>query len=172
MDKETTAEIQSKLLEMNKLIAKLDPAIRGAAFEIMIPYYFEDEPVARKTKEDKTKEGEGKPSKDDVDVSNLGAFLENFEHAKPADNVMLLVAWLYSQYGAYPIQAKEIKELSDASGLVIPHRPDNTMRQAKDKGKGLFSQQGKGWKLTVSGELFVKNTYTVKKGNKSIPKDS
>lgn len=171
MDKERTAEIQSKLLEMNKLIAKLDPTIRAAAFDIMVPYYFEDKPAARKTKEDKTKAGGGASSMEDVDVSDLGAFLKNFEHAKPADNVMLLVAWLYSQYGAYPIQAKEIKELSDASGLVIPNRADNTMRQAKDKGKGLFSQQGKGWKLTVSGELFVKDTYKVKKGNKTIPKD-
>ena len=171
MDKKITAEIQSKLLEMNKLIAKLDPAIRAAAFDIMVPYYFEDKPAARKTKEDKTKAGGGTSSKEDVDVSDLGAFIENFEHAKPADNVMLLVAWLYSQYGTYPIQVKEIKELSDASGLVTPSRPDNTMRQAKDKSKGLFSQQGKGWKLTVSGELFVKNTYNVKKGNKSIPKD-
>jgi len=171
MDKEKTAEIQSKLLEMNKLIAKLDPAIRAAAFDIMVPYYFEDKPAVRKTKVEKIKAGGGASSKEDVDVSDLGSFLENFEHAKPADNVMLLVAWLYSQYGARPIQAKEIKELSDASGLVIPNRPDNTMRQAKDKGKGLFSQQGKGWKLTVSGELFVKTTYSVKKGSKSIPKD-
>jgi len=84
---------------------------------------------------------------------------------------MLLAAWLYSQYGAYPVEAKEIKEFADECGLVIPNRSDNTMRQAKDKGKSLFNQQGKGWKPTVSGELYLKNTYNVKKGNKELPKE-
>ena len=84
---------------------------------------------------------------------------------------MLLVAWLYGIYGVYPITAKEIKELGDSCGLVIPARPDNTMRKAKKNGKSLFSQQGKGWQLTVSGEMFLKEAYKVKKGNKPLPKE-
>ena len=84
---------------------------------------------------------------------------------------MVLVAWLYSHYGAYPISPKEIQELGDSCGLVIPNRPDNTMRQAKCDGKGLFQQQGKGWRLTVSGELNMKNQFKVKKGNKPLPKE-
>lgn len=166
MDKD---EVQKKLLEMNELITKLDPAIRSAAFEIMTPYWFDDIPVVKKTKKPKTEKGETKEK--EVDTTDLGSFISDFEHDKPKDNVMLLVAWLYSQYGAYPIQAKEIKELGDACGLVIPNRADNTMRQAKDKGKSLFNQQGKGWKLTVSGELYLKSTYSVTKGNKPAPKD-
>ena len=163
-------EVQSKLLEMNKIIAKLDPAIRNAAFEIMTPYYFEDQPVSESKPVVKPKGGKRKTSTKESDTSDLGEFISGFEHEKPKDNVMLLAACLYSQYGAYPIQAKEIKDLGNACGLVIPNRSDNTMRQAKDKGKSLFNQQGKGWKLTVSGELFLKNTYGVKKGSKPIPK--
>lgn len=45
------------------------------------------------------------------------------------------------------------------------------MRQAKSKGKNLFNQQGKGWQPTVSGEIYFKDTYKVKKGTKPIPKD-
>jgi len=43
MDKKNIDEVQSKLLEMNKTIAKLDPEIRSSAFEIMVPYYFDDQ---------------------------------------------------------------------------------------------------------------------------------
>lgn len=171
MNKEKIAEVQSKLREINETIAKLDPAIRSAAFEIMVPYYFGDQPVQKSKGGDKAKGNREAPSEKEAGTSDLGAFIGDFEYDKPKDNVMLLVAWLYSQYGTYPVQAKEIKELADACGLVIPNRADNTMRGAKDKGKALFNQQGKGWKLTVSGELYMKNTYNVKKGNKPVPKD-
>ncbi|ODC03190.1 hypothetical protein BFW38_06170 [Terasakiispira papahanaumokuakeensis] len=167
MDKE---KVKTTLLEMNELISKLDPAIRESAFEVMIPYYFKDAPAKHKPQQTQpaVTQPQENPAPDNTDI---GAFISSFEHDKPKDNVMLLVAWLYSNYGAYPIQAKEIKELGDACGLVTPGRADNTMRQAKRSGKALFNQQGKGWKLTVSGELYLKDTYNVVKGNKEIPKD-
>lgn len=171
MEDEEIKDLKSKLLDINKTIEKLDPAIRAAAFEIMAPYYFADQPAKITAPKKKSPKKESDQKSASVDTSSLESFLENFEHDKPKDNVMLLVAWLYSQYGAYPIHIKEIKELSDACGLVIPNRSDNTMRTAKEKGKSLFNQQGKGWKLTVSGELFLKNTYGVKKGNKSVPSE-
>jgi len=171
MDKRKVEEVHSKLLEINKLIEKLDPAIKSAAFDILTPFYFDELPSPRSKSSEKQKVEAKKPKEKEVDTSDLGEFITQFEHVKPKDNVMLLAAWLYSQYGAYPIQAKEIKELADACGLVIPSRADNTMRQAKDKGKSLFTQQGKGWKPTVSAELFLKNIYGVKKGNKTIPKE-
>lgn len=171
MDKKKIEEVHSKLIEINKLIEKLDPAIRSAAFDIITPYYF-DEISSATPKFDQEPKDKGKATKEkEVGTSDLGEFIGQFEHDKPKDNVLLLAAWLYSQYGAYPIQAKEIKELADDCGLVIPNRSDNTMRQAKDKGKSLFTQQGKGWKPTVSAELFLKNTYGVKKGNKAISKE-
>ena len=92
-----------------------------------------------------------KPARDSP--TELADFIKAYEHKKPADNVLLLAAWLYSTYGAYPITVKEIKELGDSCGLVIPGRPDNTMRQAKRNGKSLFNQQGRGWQPTVSGEV-------------------
>jgi hypothetical protein len=83
---------------------------------------------------------------------------------------MLVAAWLYSNYGSYPISPKEIKELGDSCGLVTPARIDMTMNAAKRKGKSLFHQQGKAWQPTVSAELFFKEVYNVKKGNKPLPK--
>jgi hypothetical protein len=114
---------------------------------------------------------QGESSQDQNAPSELAAFISSYDHKKPADNVMLLAAWLYSSYGGHPITAKEIKELGDSCGLVVPSRPDNTMRQAKNKGKSLFNQQGKGWQPTVSGEIYFKEHYKVKKGTKPIHKD-
>lgn len=168
MDRE---KVKKTLLEMNELISKLDPAIREPAFEVMVPYYFEG--TTLKQPPAQTPPAVNPPPNPAVspNTSDLGEFISAFDHDQPKDNVMLLVAWLYSNYGAQPIQAKEIKELADACGLVTPSRPDNTMRQSKKNGKSLFTQQGKGWKLTVSGEMHFKETYNVTKGNKTIPKE-
>ena len=163
-------EAKAKLLEINELIKQLDESMREAAIQLLVPLYFHgsDEPrPAVGSSSDNKNPAKGLPQSTD----DLGDFIASFEQGKPADNVLLLVAWLYSHYGAYPMSAKEIQELGDSSGLVIPNRPDNTMRQAKSDGKSLFLQQGKGWRLTVSGEIYLKNKFNVKKGNKPLPKD-
>lgn len=167
MDKKM--EAKAALVEINEFLGKLDPSIRAAAFEILLPLYLLEEQDQRKRttppKETKSpKEVEGAPSE-------LADFIVAHDQEKPAENVALLAAWLYSTYGLYPITAKEIKELGDACGLIVPNRPDNTMRQAKNKGKSLFNQQGKGWQPTVSGEIYFKETYKVKKGTKALPKE-
>ena len=38
MDKKAFSEIEERLLEVNKVIAKLDPSIRVAAFDFLRPY--------------------------------------------------------------------------------------------------------------------------------------
>jgi len=164
-------EAKANLLEINEVIKQLDESLREAALQVLVPMYFpdtskQDRAAAIGTKDKKEAEESAAPDTDD-----LGNFIASFEQSKPAENVMVLVAWLYSHYGAYPISPKEIQELGDSCGLVIPNRPDNTMRQAKCDGKGLFQQQGKGWRLTVSGELYMKNQFKVKKGNKPLPKE-
>jgi hypothetical protein len=169
MDKKSMDEIKASLLEINELVAKLDPSIRAAAFEILRPLYFGRKQIEH-TKEQESRKSDD-DSKGDEAPTDLSDFIAPYDHKKPADNVMLLAAWLYSNYGTYPITAKEIKELGDSCGLILPGRPDNTMRQGKNKGKSLFNQQGKGWQPTVSGELFFKEEYKVKKGTKPLPKE-
>lgn len=164
-------EAKAKLLEINELIKKLDESMRETAIQLLVPLYFHNADEPRKSpvglSSDNKNPHKGLPPSTD----DLGEFIASFEQGKPVDNLFLLVAWLYSYYGAYPISAKEIQELGDSSGLVIPSRSDNTMRQAKNDGKSLFVQQGKGWRLTVSGELYLKDKFNVKKGNKPLPKD-
>ncbi len=164
-------EAKTKLLEINELIKQLDESMRETAIQLLVPLYFHGADEPRKPAVDPSGDNKSLAKGVPPSTDDLGDFIASFEQGKPADNVLLLVAWLYSHYGAYPISAKEVQELGDSSGLVIPNRPDNTMRQAKSDGKSLFLQQGKGWRLTVSGELYLKNKFNVKKGNKPLPKD-
>lgn len=164
-------EAKAKLLELNELVKQLDESLRGPAIQLLVPLYFQGAEEPKKSAVgagiDNKDTGKSQPPNTD----DLGDFIASVEQGKPAENVLLLVAWLYSHYGAYPVSAREVQELGDSSGLVIPKRPDNTMRQAKNDGKSLFAQQGKGWRLTVSGELYIKSKFNVKKGNKPLPKD-
>jgi hypothetical protein len=168
MDKNNVEEAKAALMEINVLMVQLDPSIRMAAFEILRPYYFGGKQIEQKTEEQASEQDRN--AGDQPAPSGIAEFISSYDHKKPADNVTLLAAWLYSTYGAYPITAKELKELGDACGLILPGRPDNTMRQAKNNGKALFNQQGKGWQPTVSGEIFLKGQYKVKKGTKPAPK--
>ena len=162
-------EVKANLLEINELIKQLDISLRDTALQVLYPIFFPDTSKQEKSAAIGTKYKKEAEESAVPDTDDLENFIASFEKSKPAANVMVLVAWLYSQYGAYPISPKEINDLGDSCGLVIPHRPDNTMRQAKNDGKGLFQQQGKAWRLTVSGELYIKSQFNVKKGNKPRP---
>lgn len=171
MKKKEVDAMKASLLEINEFILKLEPEIRSAAFELLTDACFGDGLTSKinSNAEEKPRNTNKAQGATTTNTDDLGAFISKFQHEKPAENVMLLAAWLYASYGVYPITAKEIKELGDSCGLITPGRSDNTMRQAKRNGKGLFNQQGKGWKPTVSGELFFKDTYGVTKGNKPLP---
>lgn len=154
-----------KLLEINQIISKLDPAIRGSAFDILMPLVFEED--IDNSKPSST----GSKTHRTTNTADKETFLGSFEHDRPKDNVLLIAAWLYSQYGVFPITKALLTEESSNAGLTIPDRPDNTMRTAKQKGKNLFRQKNSGWQITVAGEAYLKATYSVKKGNKPAPEE-
>jgi hypothetical protein len=164
-------DAKAKLLEINDLIKQLDESLRETAIQLLVPLHFHgrDKPRTQSLgsrNDDKSSDTELTPSTDD-----LGAFIASSDQGKPAGKVLLLVAWLYSNYGVYPISSKEIRKLGETSGLEIPDRPDNSMRQAKNGGKSLFQRRGKGWSLTVSGEHYLKSKFNVDKGSKTLPRD-
>jgi len=157
------------LLKINEIVAQMDPAVRVASFEILVSRYLGHPNAAAAAAINPKPASDLATGEAAPDTSELGAFISSFDTSKPNEAVMVLVAWLYSNYGVYAISAKEIKELADTCGLTVPVRPDNTMRYAKENNKNVFTQQAKGWQLTVSGELYMKNTFKVKKGNRSLP---
>lgn len=118
-------------------------------------------PESQKKGADKGKNG--MPEAENLDQAT---FFEAHEHTKPSENVKLIVAWLYSQYGVYPITNSEIQDVANKAGITVGGRADMSMKVAKKDGKALFTKQGKGVKLTLAGESFLKEKYGVRKGNK------
>lgn len=127
-----------------------------------------DEKTSKAAKKKPTK-GAKRAENKALDAQDPEDFFAQFDHTRSAENVKLIVAWLYSQHGVFPITRAHIKETADNAGLTVAERSDNTMRQAKANGKALFTQGSKGWKLTLAGERYMKEAYGVKKGNKPLP---
>ena len=151
------------LAEINKEVAKLDPAIRAEAFLLLKDVYF--------GKPGKTPKGpsEGGETMDDDQDEDEDGFFTKFDHDKPADNVLLITAWLYSNYGKCVITTSRVNSIADDKGLTIPANVSMTIKQAARNKKSLFTKSGKGWKVTVWGERYLKDTYQVKKGKKPCP---
>jgi len=162
MNETTLQERTKKLLEINNVIKKLDETIRPAAFLLLQDY------VLGSASSDKLKPhhpaspidaGEGREE-----------FFSKFSHAKPSDNVLLVSAYHYSQFGSSSFSVEEIKALADQVGVTIPNKPYMTLTAAQRKGKSLFRSVGKGvFCPTVHGETFFKKTYGVSKGTQHKP---
>lgn len=167
MDDERIKDAKRKLTDINKTIAALDPSIRAAAFEVLAPIYFDDYEASGDSEDPKTKTP--RPRRGRSAPGDRAKFFNEHDHDKPKDNVHLIAAWFYSQYGVSPLTQNDIRECASDAGLTIPDRTDNTMRAAKKDGKNLYRQKSSGWQLTVKGEAYVKETYGVKKGNKPRP---
>ena len=164
MDEATFKERVKRLNEINKVVEKLDPAIREQAFALLESYV-----GTGKVTHGRESGGESEPELADEDA-DLADFVGKLEGADPADTVKALAAFLYKRHGKAPFTAKEINELANEAGLTVPDRVDATLRAAKDKGKALFRKAGKGFTPTVQGEAFFKDTYKIKKGK--LPKPS
>src|SRR5437899_2650712 len=105
MSTEKVEEVKRKLKELNSIVATLDPALRDRALDELWPSYFPDHhgggpstPAAKREVSPKA-----------ADTSSAEAFFTSFEHKKPSENVLMIVAWLYSQYGVFPISAARVR---------------------------------------------------------------
>ncbi len=170
MDQSNSSLIEetiNKLNELDGIVSKLGPAIQPEAVKRLAPMYFDDgQPLPNGNNGNKAgAEANPAPTED------REQFFSSLED-KPAENVRHIAAWFYSQYGVVPITNEMISKEAIDLGRIVPDRPDNTMRFAKDKkkkGQSLFRKNGKGWQWTVSGELYVKETYKIGKGKNSLP---
>jgi hypothetical protein len=155
-------EIVKKLHELNDVIKSLDPSIRQQSFDLLRPLFF----GTQSEEDDSTPFGKPQGSHNNgQSTQSKEVFFKSFDNKKPSDNVFLIVAWLYSQHGAISIPSDSIKAVAEDTGLIVPERPDMTLRKAQKQGKHLFTKKGSGYMPTVHGEKFLKKTYNVKKGN-------
>ncbi|MDE3135920.1 MAG: hypothetical protein KGL59_05070 [Acidobacteriota bacterium] len=160
MDKKAFSEVEKRLSEVNKLIAKLDPSIRAAAFDFLKPYLSSGTLLSHP--DPHRQHAEQAPS---GDVSQL---IEKHGDGKPHENVNLIAAIWFNDYGSHPFSLEHVREKASSTGLTIPDRLDMTLKQAKEKGKNLYVPTGRGlFRPTVVGESFLKATYGVRKGTKA-----
>jgi len=168
LDKKAFSEIEERLLEVNKVITKLDSSIRVAAFDFLKPYITDGVIKTPKALHEHAAEDDGAGSTSSGDLETLVTTYGSGK--KPSENARLLTAWWFSQHGSAPFSVKWIKETGDSTGLTLPARPAMTFRAAKVGGKDLYNAVGKGglFKVTVVGEPFLKATYKVRKGTKPV----
>ncbi|HEY3762508.1 MAG TPA: hypothetical protein VGN23_12245 [Verrucomicrobiae bacterium] len=147
-----------RLKEVNEVLKQIDVTIRPAAFSLLQDYITQNKSVGDgKPSMQKTRESEGIPDRTE--------FFSQFTHDKPADNVLLLAAYHYSEYGTASFTVDQMKDLGNEVGVTIPERLDMTFLQAKRDGKALFLRAGRGaFRPTVHGETFFKKSYQVSKG--------
>jgi hypothetical protein len=159
MNKSALGAIETRLIEINEIVEKLDVSIRASAFELLKGYVTEGNAHAE------ISGVVNRPIKSSPDPSGLSALIEAHSNEKPSDNVHLLVADWYNSYGLTPFSPNDIKKNASDSGLTVPEHLNMTLRSAQDGGKKLYQSAGRGlYKPTVTGELFLKRTYVVAKG--------
>lgn len=167
MDRGKIEEVKKKLQEINDIVCGYDPEIRAGAFDILAWYYFGDEmPKLGRSPGPPGQVEQPGTQGDVINMDDLEKFVRSFDHSKPSDNIHAIAAWYYSQYGLVPIARKTVEDAATKASVTVPSRPDNTMKQASKGGKKYYQQGSKGFKLTVSGEKFLQQTYDVIKGNK------
>jgi hypothetical protein len=160
MAEEDIAKLLEKLEALAMPLAKLPPEVRLAAFELLKPHLVAEFANARKSG-DSTANRAASASSDDMET-----FFGKFTHDKPADNVKLISAFLYSMYGTEPFTLDEVRDLATKAGLTIPGRPDMTIKAAIDDGKKLYRSLSRDkYSPTVHGEAFLKKTYSIRKGS-------
>lgn len=159
MDQEEFNERVSRLQDVGKIIEKLPAEIRNESFELLKPY------ILRQA----TASG---PNKITGDVVASGGgdgadLFSKFSDGRQSDNVRLIAAYLFQEYGAEPFSVEEVKTEAANAGITIPDRVDMTLANAQEKGKSLFVRAGLGkFRPTVHGEAHLKSKYGVTKGKK------
>jgi len=155
-----------RVLQVNAVIAKLDPTIRAAAFGLFTDYVAGDE-ISTGTN------GNGAHAtgtRRTANGANMESFFAEASDDKPSDNVYLAAAWHFGRHGSEPFEVSWINRLAKEVGMTVSKRVDVTLLSAQHEKKMLFTRAGRGkFKPTVHGEKYLKETYGVAKGTQQLP---
>jgi len=153
-------EIEVKLRAINSIITKLDPAIKLAAFEVLKLLLLKNSLETGPT-------NKNIPTTEGGTSGDVRDFYASFNPTKPADSVLVLAGWLYTQRGSTPFTLTELRDLINDVGVPMPDRIDMTLRNCTRNGKKLFQRAGQGdYRPTVHGENFFKSEMNLKPGKK------
>jgi hypothetical protein len=163
MDEKELKQIETKLMAINNIIAKLDPAIKVTAFEFLKPLVLGKQIEVPAGKAGRAQDEEHLPPKGDV-----RDFYGSFNPKKPADSALILAGWFYTQRGSASFTLEELDALFDEVGVGRPARLDMTLRSSMRKGKTLFQNSGHGaYRPTVYGENVFKTEMNLRPGKQS-----
>jgi hypothetical protein len=101
LDIEDFEHTGNSLLRINELVAKMDPSVRTATFDLLVDRFIKKHPrlplkSSNPSGGNSNDDNSGEPN---PDTSDLGTFLSSFDTKKPVDALLVLVAWLYSKNG-------------------------------------------------------------------------
>jgi len=156
-----------RLTKVNDVIAKLEPAIQSEAFSILKPW------VVAEGGDGEAEAGTGgggetehpKPRGGPVDYDVL---IEKHESDKDYENATLALAIVYDRHGRGPFDLQPINAVAKEFNLTIPKRLDKFLNGAKRDGNEVLRKQAEGWKVTPSGEKWLKGKYGVTRGKKPL----
>jgi hypothetical protein len=165
MDEAKYKERVTRLAKVGKVLEKLPAEVRSAAF-VLLESYIIGTPDGSANSHS-AKRAHAQPAKGSSNALSTEEFFAASVHKKPSDNVKLIAAFHYREFGTEPFSVDEVRQLASDVGITIPHRVDMTLEQAKAHGKKLFARAGTGkFKVTVHGEAYLKTSYAVSKGTK------
>jgi hypothetical protein len=167
MDQGKFAETVKRLEEVDAVIKKLDPAIRSDAFGLLKGYVAGGRiSVDLPDDEDDELDEERTPKRQQRGGAlDVDALVEEFETDKDVDNALLALAIYYGRHGRGPFKMTALKSIATELKLTVPDRLDMTFKAgAKKDGKEVLRKQADGWKVTPSGETWLKTTYGVSRG--------
>jgi hypothetical protein len=166
MDEQAFAAAVERLKELNKVISGLDPTIRADAFKLLQGYVGADASEAIDD-EDEAESAEVKKSSSGSKV-DFDKLIETHESDKDADNAVLALAITYARHGKGPFAMTVIKGVANEFNLTVPARPDMFFKGHKRQEKEILRKQADGWKITPSGETWLKETYGVGRGKQPL----
>jgi hypothetical protein len=175
MDDSAFDETVERLKKTNAVIENLDPAIRADAFALLRDY------IAGKTLggggggerkangEDQRTHAERESSEPLPPDASEEELIEKYESDKDADNALLCLAILYKRHGRGPFSWKPLKAIATQFNVDIPSALHMTFGAMKRDGQAVLRNQADGWKVTPSGEKWLRKAYGVERGKEPVP---
>lgn len=170
MDEHEYNQTVERLNKVNEVIEGLDASIRADAFKLLKPYVAAGAAADEEDEVDLNVEESGeKRQKSGGGSVDFDELIESHESDKDYENAVLALAIIYARYGRGPFPLTMIKDTANEFNLTVPARPDKFFARHKRNGKEVLRKQAEGWKVTPSGEQWLKETYEVSRGKQSLP---
>jgi hypothetical protein len=171
MNEQEFKDAVDRLNAVNEVVESLDASIRQDAFELLKPYIvggvaLADEIGDDGTEEDDTEKPDSRAGRGTVDFDKL---IEVHESDTDHENALVALAIAYARHGKGPYELSVIKAVADEFSLTVPSRLDMTFKRLKRDDKEVLRKQSDGWKVTPSGEAWLKSTYGVSRGKTPPP---